>query len=175
MKRKKLLTVALCLCLLGALLITGAAVTKYKFTSSADKAVSEIKNRVNIAVSATSFTFRNVGKDGMLTCTATLSIEKTEADFYGVLNSVTLSGQEFGNTIYTAGKNNGNAVLPENVPLPSNDDGVYPLEWELTFSVPYKEGQSFYEVMLNFDYTTGLKPNVTQRYQTQIPITITVE
>lgn len=175
MKRKKWGILLLCVCLIGALLITGAAVTKYKYTSASGEAVSKMIHRVNIDVSATEFTFRDIGDDGMLTCTLTVSIEKTEPDFYGVLNSITLSGQEFGYVLYTAGRNNGSAALPENLTLPSDESGVYPLTWEITFTVPYQEGQNAYEAALAFDYTTGVKTNVTQRYHTEFPITITVE
>lgn len=175
MKRKKLLTAAICLCVISSLLITAAAAAIYKFSSSSGEKVQHIVNRVNITVSATEFTYSNVGSDGMLTCTTKVSIEKTEPDFYGMLHSITVSGAEFGYTIYTPGKNNGDAVLPEEVALPANEDGTYPLEWEISFTVPYEAGRSVYEIDLDIDYTTGLKPNNTQRYQTNIPLTLTVE
>lgn len=175
MKRKKLLTAGICLILISTLVITGTAVTMYKFSSSSGEMVSEIINRVNIEVSATKFNFDRVGKDGMLECRAVISIEKTEPDFYGKLHSITLSGQEFGYTMYTAGKNNGDASLPQEVSLPSNDKGTYPLEWEVAFTVPYENGKYTYDMTLDINYSTGVKPNLAQRYMTSIPITISVK
>lgn len=175
MKRKKLLTIGIVLIILGILAITTSAVVKYKFTSSSGETVSQVINRVNIEVSATEFTFSKADKDGMLECRTTVTIEKTEPDFYGRLDSITLSGAEFGYTMYTAGKENGDALLPQNVTLPSNENGVYPLEWEIAFTVPYEEGKTDYNISLDINYTTGVKTNLTQQYQTSIPITITVE
>lgn len=171
MKRKKLLTAAICVSIVSALIITAAAVTRYKFTSSSGSVVSKIVNRVNLEVSDTEFVFKNIKDEGELTCTTKISIEKTEPDFYGQLNSITINGQSFGSVIYVAGKNNGNALLPENVPLTSGT----PLEWELSFTVPYREGKTDYELSLDFDYTTGVKANVSQTYITKIPITIKTE
>lgn len=174
MKRKKLLTAGICLIIISALVITGTAVAKYKFSSSSGKTVSQIINRVNIEVSATEFTFDSVDSDGMLECRTLVSIEKTEPDFYGKLHSITLSGQEFGYTMYTASKNNGDALLPEEVILPTDESSPYPLSWEVTFTVPYEEGKNTYEATLDINYSTGVKPNLAQRYMTSIPITITV-
>lgn len=175
MKHKKLLTASLCLILAGILMLTGAAVTKYKFTSSSGETVSQIVNRVNITVSATEFSFRSADKNGMLECRTTVSIEKTEPDFYGILHSITISGIETDIVMYTAGKDNGTAILPEEVILPVNDDGTYPLEWEVTFNIPYEDNKNEYTAFIDIDYTTGVKTNLKQRYQTSIPITITIE
>lgn len=171
MKRKKLLTAGICLILISSLIITAAAVVKYKFTSSSGDTVYQTVNRVDINVSATEFTYNDVDEDGMLTCTTTVSIRKTEPDFYGQLHSITVSGADFGYTVYTAGKHNGNAILPEEVALPSEK----PLEWKITFTVPYVQGQNTYDLSLDLNYTTGLKVNTTQRYLTSIPVKLTVE
>lgn len=175
MKRKKILTTVICLCILSVLVITATATAIYKFSSASVSEEQLIAKRVNINVSQTDFTYKNVGADGMLNCTTTVSIEKTEPDFYAMLHSITLSGAEFGYTLYSAGKNNGDSVLPEEIALPSDNNGVYPLEWDISFTVPYEEGKNIYEIDLIFNYTTGLKPNTTQRYQTTVPLTLTVE
>lgn len=174
MKRKKLLTAGICLIIVSILAITGVAVTKYKFNSSSGETVSQLLNRVNIEVSATEFSFESVSKDGMLECRTFVSIEKTEPDFYGKLHSITISGSETGYVMYTAGKDNGDALLPEEVFLPVNDDGTYPLKWEIAFTIPYEDGKNTYEVSLDINYSTGVKPNLTQRYMTSIPITLTI-
>lgn len=171
MKNKKMLIISLCIIIISTLVITTSAVVKYKYTSSSKEMVAETINRVDITVSATEFTYKNVSDDGMLSCSTVVSINKTEPDFYGKLHSITLSGSEFGYVIYTAGKNNGEAKLPEEVSLPCDE----PLEWEITFTVPYIEGQDTYEINLDINYTTGLKTNTTQKYLTSIPLTLTVE
>lgn len=175
MKNKKWLTVILCLCMSCALIISGAALVKYKFTASSGETVIKTVNRVDIAVSDTEFIFNKADKDGLLVCTTRVSIGKTEADFYGVLGSITLNGQELNYTVFTAGKNNPGGDLPENLILPVNDSGAYPLEWEITFAVPYQEGVNTYDLSLDFHYTTGLKTNTAQKYKTSVPIVIKVE
>lgn len=175
MKRKKLLIAGICLILIGALMLTGTAVAKYKFSSSSGETVSDTINRVNISVSATEFTFKETDKNGMLECRTVVSIEKTEPDFYGKLHSITVSGAEFGYIMYTAGKNNGEAMLPEDVMLPTNENGTYPLSWEVAFTIPYEEGKNTYEVFLDINYSTGVKTNLAQKYLSSIPINVTVE
>ena len=175
MKRKKLFTAGMCMIIASLLVITGAAVTKYKFTSSSGEAVSQYINRVNINVSATEFTFSRADENGMLECRAIVSIEKSEPDFYGMLHSITIGGTQTGPVIYTAGKDNGNALLPEEVMLPVNADGTYPLTWEIAFSIPYEDGKTTYDATIDFNYTTGVKTNLTQRYMTSIPVTVTVK
>ncbi len=174
MKNRKMLIAAVCIILVSTLMITGAAITKYKFTSSSGETVSEYVNRVNINVSATEFTFSRADENGMLECRTTVSIEKTEPDFYGLLHSITIGGTETGAVIYTAGKDNGTAILPEEVFLPVNEDGAYPLTWEIAFSIPYEDGKTIYEATIDFNYTTGVKTNLTQRYMTSIPVTVTI-
>ena len=111
----------------------------------------------------------------MLEYRTVITIEKTEPDFYGMLHSITINGADFGYTMYTAGANNGDAALPEEVMLPTGENGVYPLEWELTFTVPYEDGRNTYELTLDIDYSTGVKPALAQRYNASIPVKITVE
>ena len=171
MKNKKMLIISLCIIIVSTLMITTSAVVKHKYTESSKEMVAETVNRVNITVSATEFTYKDVSDDGMLTCSTVVSIKKTEPDFYGKLHSITLSGAEFGYTIYTAGKNNVDAKLPDEVSLPSEE----PLEWEITFTVPYIQGQNTYKIALDINYTTGLKTNTTQKYLTSVPLILTVE
>ena len=175
MKKKKFLICGIVIVLASILIITGTAVTKNKFTSSSGEKVQNIINRINYSVSATEFTFSEADKNGMLECRTVITIEKTEPDFYGMLHSITINGADFGYTMYTAGANNGDASLPEEVMLPTGENGVYPLEWELTFTVPYEDGKSTYDLNLDIDYSTGVKPNLVQRYNTSIPVKITVE
>ena len=175
MKHRKTLIAGICIILACVLTVTGAAVTKYKFTSSSGEAVSQYINRVNINVSATEFTFSRADENGMLECRAIVSIEKSEPDFYGMLHSITIGGTQTGPVIYTAGKDNGNALLPEEVMLPVNADGTYPLTWEIAFSIPYEDGKTTYDATIDINYTTGVKTNLTQRYMTSIPVTVTVK
>ncbi len=171
MKKKKLLIFSMCLIIISSLIVTTAAVVKYKYTSSSGETVIQTVNRVNISVSATEFTYKNADADGMLSCSFVVSVAKTEPDFYGQLHSITVSGAEFGYNLYTAGKDNGDALLPEEVALPCET----PLEWEISFTVPYIEGQNDYELSLDINYSTGMKTNTAQRYMTSIPIKLTVE
>ncbi len=171
MKSKKILTAALCTVLIVSLMVSAAAITTYKFNNASESRYFETVNRVNISVSATEFSYNKINDDGMLTCSAVISIEKTEPEFYAFLHSVTLSGNKTGNIIYTAGKNNGDAVLPQNIAIPNK----VPLEWEISFTVPFEEGKSEYNLSLDINYTTGMKTNTAQRYMTSIPIKLIIE
>ncbi|MCD7827712.1 MAG: hypothetical protein LUG85_04170 [Clostridiales bacterium] len=175
MKRNKILISVLSLVIITVLVVTAAAVTKTKSTSASGTYESKYVNRVNIQVENTDFEFEKPADDGSLYCVTTVKIEKTEADFYGKIDSITLDGQDFGYIIYTAGENNGeNAELPENVLITASEEDNAPMEWEIAFTIPYTEGQSSYDVTLNINYTTGVKTTVTQSYLTSVPITVNV-
>ncbi len=175
MKRKKIIIAVISAVIVCVLVITAAAVTKTKYTSASGSFSSLVVNRVNIEVENTEFTFDEPEDDGYLYCITTVSIEKTEADFYGKIDSITLEGQEFGYIIYTAGENNGDgAQLPQDILITACADDDAPMEWEIAYTVPYVQGQSTYDVTLNINYATGVKTNVTQSYLTSVPITVTV-
>ena len=38
-----------------------------------------------------------------------------------------------------------------------------------------KDGKTTYDATIDFNYTTGVKTNLTQRYMTSIPVTVTVK
>ncbi len=175
MKNKKMLIVGICLILAGVLLITGTAITSQSQTEASGGEQHFLVNRVNLSVSQTQFTLTKPN-NGVLECRTKITIEKTQPDFYGMLNSIVFEGTGDGYVVYTAGKNNGDAVLPEAVMLPTDKDGkTVPLEWDIIFSLPYEDGKPTYDITLNVDYTTGVKVNTTQRYQTSIPVQITVK
>ncbi len=175
MKNKKLLTAIICIITVCALLVTVYAVTRYNYKSATGQSESLIINRVNITLEQTQFTFDKPLSDGILECRTKLIIEKTQPDFYGMLHSVTISGEKMQYVVFTAGKNNGDAVLPENVLLPVNEKGdTQPLEWDITFAVPYEESKSTYYISVDLYYTTGVKTNITQQYTTSIPVTVVI-
>lgn len=170
MRKNKLLTVAIVIIAISALIITAAAAT-LKFTSASKSFKQLYVNRVCIEVDATEFKFKKNNNDDKLHCVLNLKMSKGEEDFYGLLHSATLSGGEFGFVTYVPHKNNDAAdKLPQNVTLKTE-----PNEWEIGFTIIPEEGKTHYDISLDINYTTGLKPNNTQRYMTSIPITIDIE
>lgn len=157
-----------------ALCATATAAITRLASKSQGKTQSYIVNRVNITFENTEFTFDNVSAGDTLTCKAHVSIEKTEHDFYGVLNSITISGTPFSSTIFSAGKNNGDSSIPENAVLPVSDGKTVPLEWDIEFSFVFDGETAIYNLNADIDYTTGVSKNTAQRYITSVPITVYV-
>lgn len=168
--KTRLIRVCACAVLLCVLAVT---VTAVLYSRSSGSVVQYIANRVNITVDNTEFEFDSAEIGDTLTCTLYVTIEKTEPDFYGLLNSIYIDGIDTISTVFTAGEDNGSANLPLSVYLPASDDEVYALEWEVSFSFEY-DGQDEYELSLVLDYTTGVSADVTQQYITTVPITVSV-
>ncbi len=175
MKFNKKSAFIFCLILLcAALCATATAAITHLATKSQGETQSYIVNRVNITFENTEFTFDNAAAGDLLTCKAHVSIEKTEPDFYGVLNSITISGTPLSSTVFSAGKNNDSAVSPKNAILPVSDEKTVPLEWDVEFSFVYDGETTIYNLTADIDYTTGVSKETTQRYITSVPITVSV-
>lgn len=174
MVRKKIITAVISIVLaLGA---SAAAVAAINTLASKTEGSTEsyIVNRVNMTFDNTDFTFENVNKGDTLTCKAHFSIEKTEPDFYGVLNSFAVQGVALKNVVFTAGKGNGTALFPSAQVLPTVNGKTSALEWDVSFSFVWDGSASEYKLSANADYTTGVTQETAQRFITSIPITIKV-
>ncbi len=166
MKKKKIITIV---SIAAALAILTASSFALDDPYTSGKPVnSEIIDRVNYSVSATEFTFKDGGKD-KYTCEFTFSIKKTQPDFYAELNAAELSGAEFPDVIYTAGKDN-----PESARIPENASITYenPLSWEIKFTVPKEEGKNVYQLNFTIDFVSGVKRSASDRHVVEIPIVV---
>ena len=101
-KKPAFIFLVILLCI--ALCATATAAITRLASKSQGKTQSYIVNRVNITFENTEFTFDNATAGDTLTCKAHVSIEKTEPDFYGKLNSITISGVPLTSTVFSAGK-----------------------------------------------------------------------
>ena len=171
-KKPAFIFLVILLCI--ALCATATAAITRLASKSQGKKQSYIVNRVNITFENTEFTFDNATAGETLTCKAHVSIEKTEPDFYGKLNSITISGVPLTSTVFSAGKNNGDTSLPENAVLPVSDGKTVPLEWDIEFSFVFDGETTSYNLSADIDYTTGVSEVTAQRYITSVPITVLV-
>lgn len=174
MRGKKIISAVISITL--ALLIGAAAVTAINTLASKTEGKTEsyIVNRVNMSFENTDFAFENVNKGDTLTCKAHFSVAKTEADFYGMLNSLSIQGIQMKNVVFTAGKNNGTALFPSQQPLASLNGEPVALEWDISFSFVWDGSASEYKLNANIDYTTGVTKDTAQRFITSVPITVTI-
>lgn len=170
---KKRIIAIVCAVLIAAAAVSAAAYTAYRFRTAEKPVERQYVDRVNLSLDRTAFTFDQPPADGMLICETTLTVEKSEAEFYGKLVAVTVEGGK--NVIFTAGHDNGDAVLPQDLILPATAEAPIPLSWTVSFGVPYEEGKTDYEAALVITLETGMNAQSTDVRQARFPVTLTVE
>lgn len=109
-----------------------------------------------------------------VTITSIISIKKTQADFYGILNSLTFSGIAYDSILFTSLNSVTEGKTPFGMPLGASDKTPDTYKWQIdiTFSV---KGKGIYPAVLTLDYTTGYTKATSQQKLLEIPFSITVK
>ena len=115
--------------------LSAAAAIRLTYKSASDGYVRQTVNRVDLSVDHTTLVFDPPADDGMLRGKVTVQIAKAEADFYGMLNSITIEGADAGQRVYAPARANGEGYdLPESLLLPAENGKTRPLSWTITFA-----------------------------------------
>lgn len=178
MKNKSII-VLLCAVLVLALSLTAFGLSGLN-GKNADKAQqpykSLIENRMNFTVDKTDFSFSKTSEDDIFCLSFTVTAAKTEADFYAMLNGITLTGGVFESVIYEPGENNGEYNNPHSLIMPIGDNGKpLTLSWKVTATFRYSSTLSkSFAPELQINYTSGLKIGYADSHILTVPINITV-
>lgn len=174
-KHKIIMTVASVVLLLG-IFVTAIAVSQNKKPDIVSGSFKNlIADRIEITVENTDFTINKSSADiENVTLTMYLSVKKTQADFYGILNSLSFSGVAYNNMIFTAKNTVSEEKIPENLVLSATDGTPDTFCWQIDINLAVA-GKGTYQSTLTIDYTTGLTQKTSQNRFVEIPITINVE
>ena len=170
-KTKRIVICAAVLLLAAVFAAVAAAV--YNPFSAKGSYERDILDRVRFTVSPTEFTFDDVNDaEDPIEFTFTLTAEKTEPDFYAVLNSVTLTGANYESIRFQTETGGDNAV-PNELLLPAENGKTVEVRWAVTVRIPAETAESG-KLQLAIRYTSGITADTADEHILIIPISITI-
>lgn len=169
------------LVVISVILILGISVTAIGINMGRkpDVQSGEFKNliadRISVTVENTDFVIKKASEASeTFTLTFYLTAKKTQADFYGVINSLSLEGIAYNNIVFTALTPAAeNKTLSELV-LTASDGEPDEYRWQVDVTLTFS-GKGKYIASLNMDYTSGMNKDSSVQKLMEIPLTITVQ
>lgn len=132
-------------------------------------------DRLEINVENTDFEIIKSSDEAQtVTITSIITLKKTQADFYGILNSLTFSGIAYDSLLFTSLNSVTEGKTPFDMTLGASDKAPDTYKWQMdvTFSV---KGNGNYPATLTLDYTTGYTKDTAQQKLLEIPFSIIVK
>ncbi len=176
MRKHKILLTLVSVLLLTAVIITASAITGGKKPDTkSGKTENLIADRIFYSLENTEFTIKKTSEESeAYTLTMLLEVKKTQGDFYGKINSFTLSGIAFDNIVFTDLSGSEEAKIPESLVLTATDGEPDAFRWQtdVNLSIPEK---GIYTASARLSYTSGTSEQTAMTKTAEIPITITVE
>lgn len=175
MKRyqKKVLTAVLSCIVMAALVITVPAVLGRLGANKTEGTYTQkIVNRVDFRIQNTQFVFVKETAAQDFDFTVSVSAKKTEADFYGVINSIQLNQFSYLSCIVNPADVAGAVALPD-AALPVVNGSPATMTWDVfvTFSAQNAMDTT---AQVAIAYTSGVKEEVTNKHLLPVDIQITV-
>lgn len=141
-------------------------------TTSSGGFVRQTVDRINLSVDKTEFTFKK-SEDGIYTIKFELSAEKTEAEFYGRLDSFSITGFDTQYTLLTSADGNAEYVLDSAV-LPAKNGKAEKLVWQV--EAPCRiGGAGTFNGEIKIEYTSGVTEQFSDSHILAVPVKITVK
>lgn len=134
---------------------------------------SKFVNRVHLSVDTTEFVFMKSDADSYI-FRFTLQAEKTEPDFYAILDGISLLGMPYTDLTFIPAEENADAIMLPGSVLPTTpQEKTAPLSWtvEVVFSV---QEAVTYTPTLRLAYTAGTSYALKESYAADIPFTVKV-
>ena len=133
--------------------------------------VQKTVDRINLTVDKTTFVFKK-STENIYNVSFTLTAEKTEADFYAVLNSFSVSGLNADGIFLTANDGATEYVINDTV-LPASNGKTEKLTWNV--QIPCKmTAAGTLNGTVKIEYTSGITKETADSHLLEIPVTVTV-
>ena len=176
-KWKKLLLLCFCVLLIAfgsaALVLAYTASKPIQPTLTATAFEQNYINRVRFSLDATEFVFMRESS-GKYMLEFTFTAEKTQADFYAVLDDFQIVGLPYSSMTVTAAEQNGKAIPIPGAELPGSYDGTTtPLQWTVKLEFETDTPVTHLPQLL-ISYTSGTKFNLAESYQTEVDLLVKV-
>lgn len=168
---KKTVAVVLCLLTVVATAVTAAAIFYGQARTAEGASRSETVDRVN-------FTFEGIRQrfqatDGAYVAEIRFTAEKTEPDFYAVMNELTLDGMDFDRLEIVPEPESGGLPFVS-AQLPVADGKPTPAVWNIRIYFHASAGQTL-RPSLSVDFTSGVKEQAASRRIFEQPLEFTVD
>ena len=134
-----------------------------------------IADRIELTLENTEFKLvRSSQATDTYTLTMLLSAKKTQADFYAVLNSFSITGIENDSLVFTAlnSVTENNAI--EELMLTATNGEPDTFHWQIDLTLKMA-GKGTFSPKINIEYTSGLTKESATSKLLEIPLTITAE
>lgn len=176
MKKSTLFGILICVLLVAAVPVS---VWAYK-TGRAPKAQSgsfsrQIVDRIDFCVENTEFVLNKPKKGGEnYTLTFYISAKKTQADFFGRIDSVRVTGIDYDNIVFLPQNENCDGLTLNDMLLPVKDGEPAEVRWkaELTFTA---QSDTPPEPVVEIAYTGGMTQQTADSHLLEVPLRITFE
>lgn len=130
-------------------------------------------DRLDLHVDATQFVFM-IDENGKYKLQFTFTAEKTEADFYAMLDDFYIFGMPYTDMTVTAATANGDTIAIPGAELPADYYGnTAPLQWTIEMQFETNE-PVHYTPTLHLTYTSGTKYDLSETYRLEIPLLVKV-
>ena len=174
-KHRLLLTIISVLTLISVCITAFAIVSEKKPDVTSGKTENLIADRISVVFENTEFRIKKTADTPEeYTLTMYLSVQKTQGDFYGIINSFRLSGISYSNIVYTALTSVAENKTLDNLILTATDGTPDTYKWQIDVTFTASEKGSITPEFI-LDYTSGTAEDDAQQKLMQIPVSITVE
>ncbi len=174
-KHRLLLTVISVFALLGICITAFAVVSAKKPDVTSGSMQSLIADRISVTLENTEFRIKKSSSAAeKYTLTMFITTMKTQGDFYGIINSLRLSGISYDNMVFTAHTPAAEGKTLDKLTLTATDGAPDTYKWQIDVTLTVSDKGTFTPEFI-LDYTTGTAADDAQQKLMRIPLTITVE
>lgn len=174
MKKTTVISIAICAALVVLVPLSVWAVKSGKQPASQSGRFSrQIVDRIDFAVDNTSFVLKKTDSAPEdYTISFYFSAKKTQADFYGRIDSVRVTGIDYDNIVYLPQNENSDGLTLNELLLPVKDGEPAEVKWraDLTFTAQTTAPLS---PVLEITYTSGMTYPSADTHILEIPLAIT--
>ena len=176
MKKHKLLLISVSVFVLMGIFITAFAINGGKSPeNSIGKWDNPIANRIALTVENTEFTLKKATESAeAYTLTLFITAQKTQGDFYGVINSFSLSGMAYDSIVFTALTDAAQNKTMDSLVLTSANGTPDTYKWQIDINVSI-QGKGTYTPTIKLYVTSGMTKDTASERIVEIPLKITVE
>lgn len=176
MRKHKFLLVSLSVFILLGIVVSAFAVNNGKKPdSSQGKWENPIADRIAMTLENTEFTIKKSSQDSeKYVLTLYLTLNKTQGDFYGRINSFSFSGMAYDSIVYTALTKEAENKTLDNLVLTSTDGQPDIYKWKIDITMNIL-GKGTYNPTVKIDFASGMSEKMITEKFIEIPVKVTVE
>ncbi len=175
-KKHKLILTAVSVLVLLAVTVTAFAVIGGKKPAVQSGGFrSPYADRIAVNFENTEFTLnKSTDAAETFTLTSIITLNKTQADFYALINSFTVSGISYDNIVFTALTEASENKTLDSLLLTAENGVPDIMKWQVDITLSV-QGKGTYHPVIKLDYISGVTEDTAVHKFTEIPLTVTVK